>query len=84
MDDMPGVRRATRRRLAATGAVQARLPRLKEQAQQTAAQRLSEWKDAQVVCWMDNWYWERWTTDSARPCVSQNVTALACLNTGEG
>ena len=73
--------RRARRLLSSTGAVQPRVPQLREEAC-AAAGRLWELCDRrQVVVWLDNWYRKRFGTDPITNDLSLNVSVLAVLHT---
>ena len=79
--------RASRRQLGHSGTVVAELPPLRSQAASAARLLWNSLVGRDVVLWLDNWYWERFTTDVATPVRSQDVSVLAVLpmlSTAEG
>ena len=79
--------RSSRRQLGHSGTVVAELPPLRSQAASAARLLWNGLVGRDVVLWVDNWYWERFTTDVASPVRSQDVSVLAVLpmqTTAEG
>ena len=71
--------RSIRRVLGYSGVVRVNLPTLAEQATQATQALRQAMVGQDVVLWVDNWYWERFTTNPVNPVASQNVTVFGVL-----
>ena len=71
--------RATRRAVRTLGQVVVELPTLAEQAAATVTALMADLVNADVVIWIDNWYWERYLPTVDRSNRSLDVTVAAAL-----
>ena len=76
---LPEVPRQLQRMLVSGGSVRENRVTLEQEASRTAAALWGDMAGRQCVIWMDNWYFERYTTEPLRDVQSQNVTAFAVL-----
>ena len=71
--------RSQRRQLVNSGTVVAELPALRDQASVALKALYRSLVGREVVLWVDNWYWERYTTGVDRQQYSQDLTVFAVL-----
>ena len=71
--------RSLRRTFGYTGTVQVNLPTLREQATEATRCLWQELAGQHAVVWVDNWYWERYSTNPAAAVLSQDLTAYGVL-----
>jgi hypothetical protein len=71
--------RASRRQLTYTGALQAELPTLANQAKEAGKELWEKLRGQQLVVWIDNWYCERFGVNPEQPVASTDLTAMAVL-----
>ena len=71
--------RSVRRMLGYSGVVKVAVPTLEAHALATVNDLRQRLQGQPVVMWVDNWYWERYSTSPSNPVLSQNVTAMGVL-----
>ena len=80
---VPRMTARSQRELVQFGIVKRSRTTLKESATAASKATLDAAKDAQLVMWMDNLYFQRYGTDPSDDVLSQNVTAMAVINLDE-